>query len=202
MDFKNKITEHKLFDYFILSILAYYTIFITPINIIFIVLTTKAYLVNNENLLNCFILELVGFLCLTQLYLIKSYNKIVATKEFKKLYIKAENLFPILKNYDPEMLFIELLCSDNNVVIDNNIVEENSNSMEISVDGKEIPVDGKEIPIDGKEIPVESDSKKMKKLFMTEMLKNPALISNMTKMVGTIDPNILKTFSREMSGNK
>ena len=68
MDFKSKITEHKLFDYFILSIIGYNTILLTPINIIFIVLTTKAYLLNNENLLNCFIIQLIGFLCLTQLY--------------------------------------------------------------------------------------------------------------------------------------
>ena len=51
MDFKSKITQHKLFDYFILSIIGYYTFFIIPINIVFIVVTTKAYLLNNDNLL-------------------------------------------------------------------------------------------------------------------------------------------------------
>ena len=147
MDFKNKITEHKLFDYFILSIIAYYTIFITPINIILIVVTTKAYLLNNENLLNSFIMELIGFVCLTQLYLIKCYNYIVGTKEFKKLYIKAANTFPILNNYDPEMLFIKLLCSDNEdtpIIIGNSVVEE---------------------AVDAREIPIEPDTKRMKRLF-------------------------------------
>ena len=65
MDFKSKITNNKLFDYLILSIIGYYTILIIPINIIFIILTTKAYLLNNENLLNSFIIELIGFICLT-----------------------------------------------------------------------------------------------------------------------------------------
>ena len=198
MDFKNKITQHKLFDYFILSIIGYYTIFIIPINIVFIVLTTKAYLLNNDNLLNSFIIQLIGFICLTQLYFIKCYNYIVATKQFKKLYIKAGDTFPILNNYDPEMLFIELLCNDkedNSIIIDNIAVEGNTN------------IKNGEEPVDATEIPIESDSKKMKKMFMTEMLKNPALISNMTKMMGNIDPNILKTFSNGMNnkngmGNK
>ena len=173
------------------SIIGYNTILLTPINIIFIVLTTKAYLLNNENLLNCFIIQLIGFLCLTQLYFIKCYNYIVASKQFKKLYIKAGNSFPILNNYDPETLFIDLLCSDNEdsgINIDNIVVEENSNILNDTSKNLEEPVEATEIPI-------ETDSKKMKKIFMTEMLKNPALISNMTKMMGNIDPNILKKFS-------
>ena len=41
----------------------------------------------------------------------------------------------------------------------------------------------------------------MKRLFMAEMIKNPALISNMTKMMGNIDPNIMKTFSAGLGNN-
>ena len=99
------------------------------------------------------------------------------------MYKKAKTTFPILDNYEPEMLFIELLCSDkedNNIIIDEEPIEE---------------------PIEAMEIPLDSDRKNMKKLFMDEMLKNPSLISNMTKMVGNIDPNIIKTFANGF-GNK
>ena len=56
-----------------------------------------------------------------------------------------------------------------------------------------------EEPIDATEVPIEKDSKKMKKLFMKKILKNPDLISNMTKMRGNIDPKILNTFSNGMA---
>ena len=187
MDLKSKITQHKLFDYLLLGIIGYYTILINPINIVFTVITTRAYLLNNENLLNSFIIELIGFICLAQLYFIKCYNYVVRSKEFKKLYIKTANSFPVLNNYDPEMLFIELLCSDkenSSMIIDNNTENDTSEKVEES-----------------SKIPIESDSKKIKKMFMSEILQNPALISNMTKMMGNIDPNVLKSFSNNL-GNK
>ena len=187
MDLKSKLTNNKLFDYLILSIIGYYTILIIPINIIFIILTTKAYLLNNENLLNSFIIELIGFICLTQLYFIKCYNYIVTREEFKQFYKKMCKSFPVLENYDPEMLFIDFLSCENK---ENNI---------ISLENNIINLENKEEAIEATEIPIVSDSTKMKKLFMTEMLKNPALISNMTKMVGNIDPNILKKFANGMT---
>lgn len=191
MDFKSKITNNKLFDYLILSIIGYYTILIIPINIIFIILTTKAYLLNNENLLNSFIIESIGLVCLTQLYIIKYYNNIVKREEFKIFYKKMCKSFPILDNYDPEMLFIDLLSCENNII--------NLEDNKISLEDKENNKISLEEPIEATEIPTVSDSTKMKKLFMAEMLKNPSLISNMTKMVGNIDPNILKKFANGMT---
>ena len=146
---------------------------------------------HNHDLLNCFIMQLLGFICQTQLYFIKFYNYIVSTDKFKKLYIKAANLYPILHNYDPEMLFIELLCNDKEdirIKNDNIVVEEHVNT---TGDDTKNMVE----TVDAKEIPIESDSNKMKKIFMAEMLKNPSLISNMTKMMGNIDPNVIKSFS-------
>ena len=191
MDFKSKITNNKLFDYLILSIIGYYTISIVPINIIFIIVTTKAYLLNNENLLNSFIIESIGLVCLTQLYIIKYYNNIVKREEFKIFYKKMCKSFPILDNYDPEMLFIDLLSCENNII--------NLEDNKISLEDKENNKISLEEPIEATEIPTVSDSTKMKKLFMAEMLKNPSLISNMTKMVGNIDPNILKKFANGMT---
>ena len=99
--------------------------------------------------------------------------------------------FPILDNYDPEMLFIDLLSCENNII--------NLEDNKISLEDKENNKIGLEEPIEATEIPTVSDSTKMKKLFMAEMLKNPSLISNMTKMVGNIDPNILKKFANGMT---
>jgi len=191
MDLKSKLTNNKLFDYLILSIIGYYTISIVPINIIFIIVTTKAYLLNNENLLNSFIIESIGLVCLTQLYIIKYYNNIVKREEFKIFYKKMCKSFPILDNYDPEMLFIDLLSCENNII--------NLEDNKISLEDKENNKISLEEPIEATEIPTVSDSTKMKKLFMAEMLKNPSLISNMTKMVGNIDPNILKKFANGMT---
>lgn len=191
MDLKSKLTNNKLFDYLILSIIGYYTISIVPINIIFIIVTTKAYLLNNENLLNSFIIESIGLVCLTQLYIIKYYNNIVKREEFKIFYKKMCKSFPILDNYDPEMLFIDLLSCENNII--------NLEDNKISLEDKENNKISLEEPIEATEIPTVSDSTKMKNLFMAEMLKNPSLISNMTKMVGNIDPNILKKFANGMT---
>lgn len=99
--------------------------------------------------------------------------------------------FPILDNYDPEMLFIDLLSCENNII--------NLEDNKISLEDKENNKISLEEPIEATEIPTVSDSTKMKKLFMAEMLKNPSLISNMTKMVGNIDPNILKKFANGMT---
>ena len=53
--------------------------------------------------------------------------------------------------------------------------------------------------VTAKEIPEESPSKKFKKAMMGELLKNPELISNMSKMVGAINPELLKNMSKSMS---
>ena len=124
MDFKNKAVNHKFFDIFFISILAFYTITMFPINIIFTYLLTKAYILNDKNLLNCFIIEFLGFLCLSQIYFINIYNYTVKAKKFKRLYNSLSKRFPVLYNYDPEMLFENL--DDKLIKLDNTIEEDDN----------------------------------------------------------------------------
>ena len=197
MDFKNKAVNHKFFDIFFLSILGFYSISIFPINIVFTYLLTKAYLLNEKNLLNCFIIEFLGFVCLSQVYFINSYNYTVKTTKFKRLYNNLSESFPILLEYNPEMLFENLDDKLSNLVDNNEGLELNNTiSIESEDDVYEVSTD-KLTPTETQE--AKQEPKNLKKMFFSEILKNPELISNMTKMVGSLDPDMINNFTKSMN---
>jgi hypothetical protein len=193
MDFKNKAVNHKLFDIFFICILGFYIITIFPINIIFTYLLTKAYVLNDKNLLNCFIIEFLGFLCLSHVYFINSYNYIVKTNKFKQLYDSLSNQFPVLYNYNPEMLFEnldeQLIKLDDNNKEDGDLINNSEDNTESNNEDEvyEVPP---------------AEPKNLKKMFFSEVLKNPELISNMTKMMGSIDPNMIDNITKSMKNSK
>uniref|UniRef100_A0A6C0EL67 Uncharacterized protein n=1 Tax=viral metagenome TaxID=1070528 RepID=A0A6C0EL67_9ZZZZ len=197
MDFKNKAVNHKFFDIFFLSILGFYSVSIFPINIVFTYLLTKAYLLNEKNLLNCFIIEFLGFLCLSQVYFINGYNYTVKTNNFKRLYNNLSESFPILLEYNPEMIF-ENLDDKLSKLVDNNegLELNNTISIESEDDVYEVPSD-KLTPAETLE--AKEEPKNLKKMFFSEILKNPELISNMTKMVGSLDPDMINNFTKSMN---
>ena len=197
MDFKNKAVNHKFFDIFFLSILGFYSISIFPINIVFTYLLTKAYLLNEKNLLNCFIIEFLGFVCLSQVYFINSYNYTVKTTKFKRLYNNLSESFPILLEYNPEMIFENLDDKLSNLVDNNEGLELNNTiSIESEDDVYEVSTD-KLTPTETQE--AKQEPKNLKKMFFSEILKNPELISNMTKMVGSLDPDMINNFTKSMN---
>ena len=212
MNFKNKIINHSYFDIGVLLLIAYYTIAIKPATIIFTYLVTKANNNNSENVLNAFIIEFSAFVLIAQIYFINTYNYVVKTKVFKKNYEKLSTIYPKLNQFNPEDLFnpdkiidsmedkmefeklkLHLNDSDNSDTGMNSDSELNSDS-DINSDDK-----NNSDYVSAKEMPTESPSKKFKKAMMGELLKNPELISNMSKMVGAINPELLKNMSKSMN---
>ena len=176
MDFKLQAINYKFFDLIFLSLIGLYIINYFPINLLFTYLVTRSYLVNKNNLLNIFILEFLALFCKLQIYSIRGYNYLVNTENFDKLYRYLSKKFPILENYDPKCLLENL----GDKVVDNNAVESSDEDDVIEVPNNEKP-------------------KNLKKMFFNEVLKNPDLISNMTKMMGSIDPEVINKMTQSIN---
>lgn len=212
MDFKNKIMNNTNFDVIALLLLAFYTISFSPITIIFTYLVTKAYSNNKENLLNAFIIEFSAFVLLSQIYFINTYNYIVKTKVFKKNYEKLSKIYPKLNEFNPEDLFDPERIVDSiedktdfEVKLESHLKKTDSVHNSDTEDSDQPILNSEQLDnnnddyVTAKEIPEESPSKKFKKTMMAELLKNPELISNMSKMVGAINPELLKNMSKSMN---
>ena len=203
MDFKTKITNHNYFDLTLLLLIAYFTISIRPFTIIFTYLLTNAYNNNSQNLLNAFIIEFSAFILITQIYFINTYNFIVKTNLFRKNYEKLSNIYPKLNQFNPEDLFNPdkiIDCVEDKIVAEDLETQLNEiNNDELNSNENENGENKSPDYVTAKEIPEESASKKFKKAMLGELLKNPDLISNMSKMVGSINPELLKNMSKSMN---
>ena len=95
------------------------------------------------------------------------------------------------------MIFENLDDKLSNLVDNNEGLELNNTiSIESEDDVYEVSTD-KLTPTETQE--AKQEPKNLKKMFFSEILKNPELISNMTKMVGSLDPDMINNFTKSMN---